>query len=132
MNRIEYEQGIEWAQRRYSLDLSPDDEKVADRYMPKDEGRMITKDEDTSERIAQEVERTEGTPAGWYQNVERTPEEGHTKRCLARALICAIENARDYELMTDIGFRIAAQGDSFLQDALSYYDGLIDCICKEG
>ncbi len=34
----------------------------------------------------------------------RTPEQGHTKRCMANAMISAIENARDAEGFSDFDF----------------------------
>ena len=60
----------------------------------------------------------------------RTAEQGHTKKCMARALICAIENLRDDENLSDIGFALEVQDGTNLRSiALDYYDGLLDCIC---
>lgn len=60
----------------------------------------------------------------------RTPEQGHTKRCLASAIICAVENIRDQEGLTDTEFRIAAQDNDFLREADGYLaDGIATCLC---
>lgn len=58
----------------------------------------------------------------------RTPEQGHTKKCLARALICIVENSRDEDGQTDIGFHLDMQR-SLIPAAFDLYDGLLDCIC---
>lgn len=60
----------------------------------------------------------------------RTPEQGHTKRCLANALICAVENIRDDEGQSDTDFRLAAQDNIFLREADGYLaDGIATCLC---
>ena len=54
----------------------------------------------------------------------------HTKRCLAAAMICAIENERDYDLTRDLDFRIAMQDNHALTLADSYLlDGTKTCEC---
>jgi len=53
----------------------------------------------------------------------RTAEQGHTKKCMARALICAIENLRDDENLSDIGFALEVQDGTNLRSiALDYSD----------
>jgi hypothetical protein len=74
--------------------------------------------------------------------VRRTPEQGHSARCLAKALICAVENARDAALhdanlvgqpwMADHQFRLWAQENTFLSWADGYLsDGVTECICPD-
>ena len=59
----------------------------------------------------------------------RTAEQGHTKKCLASAMISAIQNLRDMEFGTDFDFRIAAQ-DNILYLADEYLaTGTQSCIC---
>jgi hypothetical protein len=59
----------------------------------------------------------------------RTPEQGHTKRCLAAAMICAVENARD-DGITDLEFRLWAQENRALTWADLYLDeGTATCTC---
>jgi hypothetical protein len=54
----------------------------------------------------------------------------HTKKCLARAIIAAVENARD--ALDTFDFRIYAQENRFLADADGYLaDALMDCVCGE-
>jgi hypothetical protein len=49
---------------------------------------------------------------------------------LARAIICAVENIRDSEYVTDIEFRLAMQDNDPLRAADDYLaDGLCGCIC---
>jgi hypothetical protein len=56
-------------------------------------------------------------------------EEGHTKACLASAIIAAVENWRDDEDVTDFGFALEAQSN-FLHTATEYLDSeLADCLC---
>lgn len=56
----------------------------------------------------------------------------HTPRCLANAMISAIENMRDLEGQTQCDFRIMAQDNTPLTWADSYLaDGTQTCICKE-
>ena len=55
----------------------------------------------------------------------------HSKYCLARAMISAIENARDIAGFSDYDFRLEAQ-DNFLHVADDYLDtGTVICICPE-
>lgn len=83
--------------------------------------------------------------------VHRTPEQGHTAACLAKALILAIENRRDWLVadakrldaarqaagqprpsssLADYEFRLAAQDNRFLQVADEYLEtGATECIC---
>ena len=54
----------------------------------------------------------------------------HTKRCLAGAVIAAVENLRDQDGMTHFDFRIAVQDNAMLSEADGYLrDGLFTCIC---
>jgi hypothetical protein len=72
--------------------------------------------------------------------VTRTPEEGHSAACLAKAIIAAVENYRDAVVgdatrlgrpeLADFDFRIEAQRNGFLVEADSYLaGGLTECIC---
>jgi len=62
--------------------------------------------------------------------IKRTPEQGHTKRCLAKALITSIENWRD--AYDDHDFRIAAQRNYWLDDADEWLAvGMTECICPD-
>lgn len=65
--------------------------------------------------------------------VTRTPEEGHTAACLAKAIIAAVENVRDANADMDGGdryFRLSAQDNYFLVIADEYLaDGMTECIC---
>ena len=72
--------------------------------------------------------------------VKRTPEQGHTAPCMAKALISAIENARDLAVNEAHGKDGTAQYDfrSMVQDnvpltwADSYLaEGIAECICPE-
>lgn len=56
----------------------------------------------------------------------------HERRCLARALICAVENLRDdYSRGSDLGFRVDLQDNYPLVVADEYLrDGLLDCTCS--
>ena len=54
----------------------------------------------------------------------------HTRRCLAAAAICALENMRDDEYMSDFDFRIAVQDNQTLTLADGYLaDGTFTCKC---
>lgn len=54
----------------------------------------------------------------------------HTARCLAHALICAVENLRDMEDQTGYGFRLAVQENTPLQWADDYLiSGTATCLC---
>lgn len=56
--------------------------------------------------------------------------ELHSKRCLAQAIISAVENARDEQGQTDHGFRILMQDNRALQWADEYLnDGTQTCTC---
>jgi hypothetical protein len=64
--------------------------------------------------------------------VKRTPEQGHEKECLAKAIICAVENVRDYEDETAHDFRLSAQDNYFLTLADEYLrEGITECICPD-
>lgn len=55
----------------------------------------------------------------------------HEKRCFANALICAVENYRDNEDISQFTFAISAQDGAFNQEAQSYLEtGLADCTCE--
>ena len=61
----------------------------------------------------------------------RTAEQGHTRKCLAKTMIAAIENARD-AYSSDYDFRVWAQINGALEDADNYLaDGTSDCICPD-
>ena len=54
----------------------------------------------------------------------------HSRKCLAQALISAVENFRDEQGMTDFDFRILAQENRFLVAADDYLaTGLQTCTC---
>ena len=60
----------------------------------------------------------------------RAAEHLHEKRCLAAAMLAAVENLRDDETLDDFGFRIAAQQNGALEAADQYLaDGLMTCRC---
>ena len=59
----------------------------------------------------------------------RTAEQGHTKACLAAAVICAVENLRD-DSESDITFRLDLQNNMPLVWADIYLEeGTATCIC---
>jgi len=63
--------------------------------------------------------------------VHRTPEQGHTKACLAKAMIVAIENLRDDET-TDVEFRVMVQANTALEWADMYLEqGMTVCLCPD-
>lgn len=54
----------------------------------------------------------------------------HAKRCLAEAIISAVQNARD-EHISDFDFFIRSQDEGFHRVALGYLeDGLQTCTCS--
>ena len=54
----------------------------------------------------------------------------HSKRCLAEAIISAVQNIRDNRQIDDLAFRLAAQRNEFLPEADGYLnDGLQTCTC---
>lgn len=60
----------------------------------------------------------------------RPPEWMHERRCLARAIISAVENLRDSDAFTDLGFRLQMQDNHALTEADDYLNtGMVDCIC---
>jgi hypothetical protein len=60
----------------------------------------------------------------------RTPEQGHTKACLAKTMIAVIENMRDDPNYTDVGYAIDAGGTYIYHLAFDYLqDGTANCIC---
>jgi len=71
----------------------------------------------------------------------RTPEEGHTYKCLAKTMIAVIENERDYltdlksrypDSTLDFDFRVWAQDNNALHVADGYLkDGTSECICPD-
>jgi hypothetical protein len=68
------------------------------------------------------------------RRVMRTPEQGHTKACLARALLCVIENRRDNTQMSDVEFVLSIQdsttNETILQEAFRYFDEhMLECTC---
>lgn len=55
----------------------------------------------------------------------------HQKKCLAAAIIAAVENMRDNEEASDFDFRIVAQDNTFLTMADEYLDeGMMTCQCR--
>jgi hypothetical protein len=63
----------------------------------------------------------------------RTLEQGHTKKCLAAAMICVIENMRDDQNYTDTGFAIDANANMIYHTAFEYLmDGTKNCTCPDG
>lgn len=55
----------------------------------------------------------------------------HEKHCLARAMICAVENLRDDEGEGDMTFRLAMQDGFALDEADSYLrTGTVECVCS--
>jgi hypothetical protein len=67
-----------------------------------------------------------------FTNQEPRPAEWlHSRKCLAAAVIAAVENLRDEEGSSDLAFRLAMQ-DGPLAVADGYLaDGLMTCICPE-
>lgn len=64
--------------------------------------------------------------------IKRTPEQGHTKRCLAKALITSIENWKDAYDIDDHDFRIAAQRNVALEEADEWLAvGMTECVCPD-
>ena len=65
--------------------------------------------------------------------VHRTPEQGHTAACLAKAVIVAVENLRDSAQdggHADYEFRLAVQRNDMLDEADSYLaEGITECLC---
>lgn len=60
----------------------------------------------------------------------RPPEWLHDKRCLANAIINAVENLRDTEGFSDLNFRLSVQTNEALEMADEYLrDGMVTCIC---
>jgi hypothetical protein len=54
----------------------------------------------------------------------------HSKRCLAEAIISAVQNIRDNQSIDDLAFRLAAQANEFLPEADDYLNtGLQTCTC---
>jgi len=63
--------------------------------------------------------------------VHRTPEQGHTKECLAKAMIVAIENLRD-DAVSDVEFRVGLQEGLPLDWADQYLrEGVTVCLCPD-
>lgn len=61
----------------------------------------------------------------------RSLEMGHTKQCLAASMIAYIQNIRDDEGLSDVGFQLVAQ-DGIVHPAYDYLaDGLMNCICPD-
>jgi len=53
----------------------------------------------------------------------------HSRKCLANMIICAVENARDSENISDATFVEMADSGSFLFDAYGYLDDPNLCTC---
>lgn len=67
--------------------------------------------------------------------IKRTPEEGHTKKCLAQAMITVIENWRDASDISDTDFRSFAQAYGMDYGVLAEADeylrtGQTVCYCE--
>ena len=61
----------------------------------------------------------------------RTLEQGHTKKCLASAIISYVQNLRDDNNLSDIGFQLMAQ-DGVVHPAYDYLiDGIQTCRCPD-
>lgn len=62
--------------------------------------------------------------------IKRTPEQGHTKACLAKALTTVLENWRDDSSVTDLDFRLHLQNNGPLDEVDSYLRaGITECVC---
>ena len=62
--------------------------------------------------------------------IKRTPEDGHTPECFAKAMITSIENWRDIEGIGIAGFRQEAQRNTFMLEADEFLaHGMIECLC---
>jgi hypothetical protein len=60
----------------------------------------------------------------------KPPEWLHSKKCLAEAMISAVQNARDAEDFSALEFTLWAQDGGALADAHEYLNsGLQTCIC---
>jgi hypothetical protein len=66
----------------------------------------------------------------WYP-VKRTPEQGHEPKCLAQAMITAIENIRDLEGVGLVEFRQMVQTPGYVLSTADAYleGGDVECIC---
>ena len=54
----------------------------------------------------------------------------HSKRCLAEAIISAVQNLRDNPQVDDLAFRLAAQNNAFLVEADGYLIHAVQtCTC---
>lgn len=63
-----------------------------------------------------------------YQRT-RPAEWQHDRKCMAEALISAVQNFRDQE-QTDLDFHLMVQNGGLVQEAYEYLRiGLQDCIC---
>jgi hypothetical protein len=66
-----------------------------------------------------------------FTQLIRRPEHMHTKRCLANAIINAVQNYRDNEDVTDHDFALGMQDGLALQHAHEYLQtGTVDCSCN--
>lgn len=62
----------------------------------------------------------------------RAAEFTHSKACNFAAVVCAMENIRDREGMTDVDFVIALQSGEALAEAQGYLiEGMTACICPD-
>ena len=62
----------------------------------------------------------------------RPAEFTHSKACIFDDVSCAMENVRDSEGMTDVGFVIALQSGEVVAEAQSYLiEGMTSCICPD-
>lgn len=68
-----------------------------------------------------------------HSPIELFPQEfTHSRKCHARAMICAIENIRDQEGLDRVGYRLEIQRN-IMHVADGYLaDGLCDCQCAVG
>lgn len=62
--------------------------------------------------------------------IKRTPEEGHTKACLAKAMTTVIENWKDDTSVSDFDFQVHIQANGVLEEVYTYLkEGLTVCLC---
>lgn len=54
----------------------------------------------------------------------------HSRKCIAQAMISAIENARDSEYVTDENFVSFAKDGTFLWEGYAYLEEPSLCICQ--
>jgi hypothetical protein len=64
--------------------------------------------------------------------IKRTPEQGHTRACLAKAIVTSVQGWVEADDITDFDFRSAAQDNAFLTEADEWLaSGTVECICPD-